>query len=206
MNKFRRSQQMLAAIILLALAVGLRLGILGEDSATKPAKTPLERIISLACLVFVLVPMVLYWILPSASGGKNRRLLGESAFVFSFYSGIVIGLLGLCAALTDPGFTIRSHMFELLFVLYGLNFVFWARVMKSRSTTDVSGILDEKQIRNLSDSAAVTLLAVTGIMAVMYFVSYHGVFAAEGMVWFLVYFFTAMTVFSLANLVYFRRG
>ncbi len=206
MNKFRRSRQLLAAIMILSVSVGLMLGIQGEGSATPPVKTPLERIVGLACLLFVLAPMALYWILPSASPGKNRLLLGESVFVFSFYSGIVIGLLGLCAALMDPGFTVRSHMFELLLVLYGLNFVFWARVMKSRSTTDVSRILDEKQIRNLADSAAVTLWTVTGIMTVMYFVSYHGVFGMEGKAWFLVYFFTAMIVFSAANIVHFRRG
>jgi hypothetical protein len=205
MNNFRKSQSTLAAIMILAVICGLLFGILGEKNKPVSIKTPIERTIGLIGLFFVLMPMALYWIVPNTSWGKRRLFLGESAYGLSFYIGIVVGILGLGAVLIDPAMVIKAHLFELLLALFGLNYVFWAMVMKSRKTTDVAKLLDEKQIRNLADSAAVTLMLVTGIMIVMYFVAYHGVFIMEGMVWFLVYFFLSMIIFSCSNIVNFRR-
>lgn len=206
MYRFRKSQRILAAIMIFAVISGLLFGILGEKNKPENYKTPVERIFGLIGLFFILVPMILYWSIPNSSWGKRHLFLGESAYSLSFYMGIFLGIIGLVAVLIDPFMVIRSHLFELLLVLFGLNYVFWAMVMKSRKTTDIAKLLDEKQIRNLSDSAAATLMLVTGIMTLMYFISYHGVFTLGGMVWFLVYFFLCMVVFSLANVVLFKRG
>jgi hypothetical protein len=206
MNRYQKSQRILAAVLILAILVGLVFGILGDSGKSAGAKPPLLKAITWAAFVFVMLPLVLYWILPRTAWGKRRLVLGVSAYLLSFYAGISVGILGLAAVLIDPVLVVTSHLFELLLALFGLDFAFWAMVMKARRTTDPSKILDERQVRNLADSAAVTLLLVTCFMTLMYFASYQGAFAINGMVWFLVYFFSSMVVFSASALHRFRRG
>jgi len=206
MNDFQKRQRLLAIVTSLAILGGLTLGILGESDRPVIEKTPFEKTVVILAFFVVLVPMVLYWIIPNTSWGKKRLKLKESMYSASFFMGIVLGLSGLAATITHPQTVVSSHLFELLLALFGLNYVFWAMVMKAQKTTDVSKILDEKQIRNLVESAAGTFTLVTCIMIVMYFISYHAVFIIEGKIWFLIYFFLSMIIFSNLNIHSFKRN
>ncbi len=206
MNKLQRSERLLALLLAIGVIGGVVLGILNESNRDAVEKTSFERIVGILAFFTVLIPMALYWIVPRTSWGKEHLRLTESMYGISFYPGIVLGVIGLLATMLQPQTVIRSHTFELLFALFGLNYVFWAMVMKARKTVHVSGILDEKQIHNLVGSAAETFLVVTGIMIVMYFVSYHAVFIIEGKIWFLLFFFLSMTIFSIFGGYSFRKN
>ncbi len=206
MNKLQKSERLLALLLAIAVIGGVVFGILNESNRDAVEKTTLERTVGILAFFTVLVPMALYWIVPRTSWGRQHLRLTESMYGISFYPGIVLGVIGLLATILQPQTVIRSHMFELLFALFGLNYVFWAMVMKAGKTVHVSGILDEKQIQNLVGSAAETFLVVTGVMVMMYFISYHGVFLIEGKIWFLLFFFLSMSVFSIFGSYSFRKN
>jgi hypothetical protein len=206
MSEFQKKQRCLAIVIVIAIVGGLALGILWESDRAVVEKTLFEKTVGILAFFVVLVPLVLYWIIPNTSWGKKRLKLKESMYISSFFMGLLLGLFGLVATIKDPQIVMRSHLFELLFALLGMNYIFLAMAMKDKKTTDIAKILDEKQIRNLVESAAGTFTLVTGIMIVMYFLSYNREFIIEGKIWFLIYFFLSTVIFSSFNIHFFNNN
>lgn len=205
MNKYQSWQRLFVIVLILAIIGGIAIGILGRGESAVPLETSIERIIKIAVFFAVMIPLVLYWILPNTQWGEKRHQLSESSYIFSFHFGMVLGILGLISTLLRPEMVIRSHLFELLIALFGLNYVFWAMLLKARKSVDFRKILDEKQIANLTEAAADTFILSSCVMILMYFASYHQVFIIEGKIWFLIYIFMSMIFFSGFNIYLFRR-
>ncbi len=206
MNRFKRSQIIVKASITIGVLGGIVLGIFSENEQLKDPKTVVESMITWMAFVVVIGAVVLYWIVPNTQWGKTKLYLSESRYVFFFYVGLVVGTLGLVTTLFQSELVIQSHLFELLLALFGLNYIFWAMILKREKSVDVSTVLDEKQIDNIIKSAATTLMLSSFIMFMLYFGSYHNLFVLDGKVWFLVYVFSSMIIFSIGNIVFFQMA
>ncbi len=206
MNEYKKWQGIIKIVITIGIFGGIVLGILGENRQSKDPKTVVESIIGWTAFVTIIGAVILYWIIPNTQWGKKRLRLSESRYVFFFYIGIFVGAIGLVITLFQSDMVVQSHLFELLLALFGLNYLFCAMVLKSQKTMDVSTILDEKQIDNVIKSAAITFMLSSFIMLMIYFGSYHNQFTIDGKEWFLFYIFSSMMIFSISNIVYFKRS
>jgi uncharacterized protein YacL len=208
MNESKKSQTVFKIILIFAILGGIILGTIGESGESKEqlSISNLEKMIKIAAFFVIMIPICLYWIIPNTKWGKKHLKLKESTYLFFQYLGIFVGLVGLIATLLEPQMVIRSHLFELLLALFGLNFGFWAYILKSKKATELTAILDEKQVVNITQAAGTTCMLTTGIMIILYFISYHEVFVIEGKVWFLFYIFGSMILFSMFNIVYYKKA
>jgi hypothetical protein len=195
-------------LLKIALTCGVLGGLIGGILSGKKsavAESPLEKYIGIGVFFIILIFLALYWILPNTTWGRKKLQLSEQLYILTYVIGIISGLFGLIATFLNSQFVIYSHLFELLLVLFSINYIFWGMILKSKQTTSIEKILDEKQRLNIAQSGAMTFILSTAIMILMYFASYQRAFVLDGQVWFLYYIFISMIIFSIANIYYFRK-
>jgi len=204
MSEFKKWQTILKIILIVAIIGGLMISITNRGDQEEQEETVYEKIFKITAFFMVALVVIMYWVLPNTKIAEHFKM-NESLFVASHILGIVCGVLGLIATLLWKQTVIEIHLFEFMVVLFGIIFVYWAMILKARKSVKISDILDEKQMDNIRSSAALSLFVVTGIMLMMYFISYHQLFVLEGKVWFLFYFFMTLLIYSCSTIYYFKK-
>lgn len=103
--------------------------------------------------------------------------MNESLFVITNIFGIICGVGGIMTIIFWREMMGEAHLFECIIILFGLIYVYWAMIMKSKKTAMAADILDEKQIDDMTKAASSTLVVSTGIMLILYL---HNAMAMDG--------------------------
>ena len=155
--------------------------------------------IKIFLIAFLLAAFVAYWLLPKTSWARRLRM-SESLFYGMNILGVVFGLVGVVASVSWPKTILAGHYFELI-LLPVLLIYLYSGVAKKAAREDV---YDEKQVHDMTKAAA---LAWEGSVAVILVV--YALFKASilhGLVWFPVFVFATLVVYSASTLFYFRKG
>jgi len=154
--------------------------------------------------LFILLILVLsvgaFWILP-ATGFGRRMKMNERLFYTINIIGVVCGGAGLAASMIMKQKILNGHYFEIILLPAVIIYLYSAVVMKAGDSGDP---YDEKQSFNMTQAAALSLPFSMGGMFLLYAFFREGVF--EGLVWFPLYVFLTLTVYSAGTLIYFRRS
>ncbi|MFO7980863.1 MAG: hypothetical protein R6V00_08535 [Candidatus Aminicenantes bacterium] len=204
MSEFKKWQTILKIVLIVAIIGGIMISIATRGVQEEQEESVYEKIFKISAFFMIALILIMYWVLPNTKIAKHFKM-NESLFIASHILGMVCGVIGLTVTFLWKQMVIKIHLFEFMVILFGIIFVYWAMILKARKSVKISDILDEKQMDNIRGSAAVTLSVVTGIMLMMYFFSYHGVFVIEGKVWFLFYFFMTLFIYSVSTLYYFKK-
>ena len=191
----------LKVILVIAIIGGIAGGIATEGQREEGIDTPFEKVIKLCAFFLVALALIAYWVLPNTRLAKSFKM-NETLFILSNGAGIIFGIAGLIATILWQQLFTNSHLFEFIIVLFGCVYVYWAMIMKSKKTIEVSDILDEKQIGDMTRAAASSLSISTGIMLIMYL---HNPIMLEGKLWFHFYFFIVLLIYSVSALYYFKK-
>lgn len=200
MNRFQKKERFVWICIAAAIVIGIALGIAGQNRDLGYEKTMVEKVIKLVLVLILVLAALLYWLLPKTKLAKHFKM-NDTLFVITCIIGMICGISGLAVTFVWQQLVIETHLFEFILIPLALIYVYWAIIMKIRKTSDM---LDEKQIYNMTRAAATTLMGATCVMLLMYFVSYQKIFALEGKVWFLFYFFVTLLFYSASTLFYFK--
>lgn len=202
MDKRKKYQSVLISVIAVALIIGIA-GLQQGKEESQPVSSA-ERIIKFTVLFLVLAGAACYWIIPKTKIAKNMKMT-EKVFTATSVTGIICGIAGLGAAVVWPQKIIELHLFEFLFIPFFLMYAYWGLIMKIQRTDEISDILDEKQIANIKEAAAITFAGVMGLFLIFFFVSTSNGLKLQGSLWFLAYFFSSLLIFSAATLYYFKK-
>jgi hypothetical protein len=204
MCEFQKWQMILKITLIMAVVVVIALGSAAGGKQGQSDDSVYEKIFKISAFFMVMLALAMYFVLPNTKIAKHFRM-NESLFVVSHILGILCGGIGLVATSLWQQMVVKTHLFEFLIIFFGLIFVYWAMILKARKTVKISDMLDEKQIDNIIRAGAVTMYAVACIMLIMFFLSSNKVFALEGKIWFLFYFFITLLMYSASTLFYFKK-
>jgi hypothetical protein len=149
--------------------------------------------------VVLVLAVIAFYLLPKTRLGKALRM-NEKLFYAINITGIACGAAGLALSLIMGERIMTGHYFELILLPAVIIYLYSAVVMKARGNKPA---FDEKQGLDMTRAAALSLPFSIAGMFLLYALYRESVF--EGLVWFPVYLFLTLTVYSAAVLVYFRR-
>lgn len=205
MKEYKKWQLIIKIVFFVVIVGVLILVNSAGDTQEERYDTIQEKIFKISAFFMVILALIMFWVLPNTKLAKHLKM-NESLFTWSHILGAICGATGLIATLFWGNMVVETHFFEFIVILFGLIFMYWHIVLKAKKTTEVSRILDEKQIDNIMRAAGGTLFIVTCIMVLMYFISYHHAFTLEGKIWFLFYFFLTLLIYSGSTLYYFKKA
>jgi len=160
----------------------------------------MEIIIKLGLVLTLLIAALFYWLLPKTKFAGQLEM-SESLFVVTTVVGMICGGLGLFVTIAWPQFITELHLWEIILMPLVLINVYWAMIMKIKKT---SAILDEKQILNMTNAAAVTFVFSIPLMVVLF--SLYEQKVLDGIIFFPYYFFMTILLYSSSTLFYFKRA
>ena len=160
----------------------------------------MEIIIKIALVVILLIAGLSYWLLPKTKLARHLKM-NETIFVFTTIIGMICGVLGLIVTINWPQFIMELHLWEVILMPFVLVNVYWAMIMKIRKTP---AILDEKQILNMTNAAAVTFKFSIPLMVILFIL--YDLEVLSGIIFFPYYFFIALLFYSASTLFYFRKA
>jgi uncharacterized membrane protein len=207
MNRFQRNQWIVKIAITVGIMVGLLLGIASESTQNKYpySNTVAEKIIKISALFIILTALVMYWVVPNTKLAKRLKM-HEGLFVLSCIVGMACGVIGLIATYKWQEFVLASHLFEFILILYFLIYVYWAMILKNRKTTELSEILDEKQIVDITKAVTISWLISSCLMIYFLLFTPNPIsITLGGKMLALFYIFTNMFIISTSTLYYFKR-
>lgn len=154
--------------------------------------------------LFILIILVLsvaaFYLLPRTR--LSRRLkMNEKLFQAVNVIGVICGAAGLALSLAIGEEILTGHYFELILLPAVLIYLYSAMVIKS---TGSEASYDEKQNHNMTRAAALALPFSVAGMFILYALYRESII--DGMIWFPVYLFLNLTVYSAGVLVLFRRS
>ena len=151
-------------------------------------------------LVFLVLVFVFYWVLPRT---RLRGYLKISEALFRAISivGVVCGSLGVLVSLRWPDLVLSNHYFELILLPVLVLYVYSGVVVTAKQGGE--GAYDEKQIHDMTRAAANALQYSFCAVFLLYAAFREGIL--EGLVWFPIYVFLTLAVYSGSTLYYFRR-
>lgn len=187
-------------IVVIILIAGLQQG--QEDRMQQVSIY--ELIIKITVFFLVMLGVAAFLIIPKTKIAECIRMT-EKVFTVTSLIGIICGIIGLGTTIMWPEKIIELHLFELILIPFLLMYGYWGIVLKIQRKEELSSILDEKQIDNIKDAASTTLGVVTGLFLIFFFISSSHSLQLQGTVWFLVYFFFSLFVFSASTLYYFKK-
>jgi uncharacterized protein YacL len=201
MDKLKKFQTVIIPMIVIAIVIGL--SELQQGNEEIDNVTVHEKIIKVVVLFLILAAIVSYLIIPKTRMAEKIRMT-ERVYTATSVAGIICAVAGLVATGLWPEKIVELHLFELIFIAFALMYGYWGLIMKIRQAKEITDILDEKQIENIRSAAATTWAIVTWVFLIFFFASTSNALQVEGRVWFLVYFFSSLLVFSVATIYYFK--
>nr|MBN2277818.1 hypothetical protein [candidate division Zixibacteria bacterium] len=157
-------------------------------------------IIKMILALTVIIGALLYFIIPRTKlAGKLK--MNESVFIITSVTGIICGAVGLVVTLFWPEYIVNLHLWEFIIMPFILANVYWGIIMKTRKTVK---ILDEKQVFDLTNAAALTWAGSIPAMVVIFLLYSWGI--VDGVIWFPFYFFITLLFFSISTLFCFKKS
>ena len=150
-------------------------------------------------LIFVLLVAFLgYWLLPKSKWARRLKM-SESLFYGMNIIGVVAGVIGLIASLTWTQAILTHHYFE--FILLPVLVVYlYSGILKKVKNEE---IYDEKQIHDMTHAAAIAGQGSSLMILMLYALYKENIL--HGLVWFPIYIFFTLAVYSASALFYFRK-
>lgn len=155
--------------------------------------------IKIIIIFILLIVFLMYFILSRTRLAKNF-MMSETIFYFMNIIGIVFGTLGLIVTFGWPQLIFEKHYFELILLPIFLVYIYTAIIMKARRESD---IYDEKQIQNMTQAAAVSW--VISIIAVFFLYLMYKEAILTGLVFFPIYFYFSIVIYSASLLFFFKK-
>ncbi|MBD3224985.1 MAG: hypothetical protein GF313_09660 [Caldithrix sp.] len=155
--------------------------------------------IKLFLLLIILLALLAYGLLPRTRLARRFKM-NETLFYMMNIIGVLCGVVGLIVTLIWPHTILSHHYFELILLPAFLVFLFAAAVMNIQSP---DAPYDEKQNHDMTTAAALSLPFSVGGMFLLYAMYKEGMI--DGLMWFPVFIFLSLTVFSSATLYYYKH-
>ena len=157
-----------------------------------------EKIIKLILAVILITAVISAIIIPR-TGLKKYLKMNDTLFIATNVLGTLCGITGLVLSFIMPGTLIRLHIWELIILPFALIYMYWLMVAHVRKTDK---IIDEKQAFDMSKGAVVAWCVSIIFMALVFGLYQNG--TLSGGVWFLLFFFQSLGVFSAATLYFYH--
>ncbi|HGY57461.1 MAG TPA: hypothetical protein ENK44_17270 [Caldithrix abyssi] len=157
-----------------------------------------EKTIKIILIVVILAAVIAAIIIPR-SGLRKYLRMNETLFVTTNVLGTICGLAGLVLSIIMPATVIRLHLWELIILPFALIYMYWLMIADAQKKEQV---LDEKQEFNMSGGAVVSWCVSIVFMGLVFSQYQNG--NLSGGVWFLLFFFQTLTVFSAATLYFYK--
>jgi hypothetical protein len=126
--------------------------------------------------------------------------MNENLFYTINIIGIICGLAGLVVSVGWGEMILTSHYFEIILLPAFLIYVYSLMIMRVQGTDN---IYDEKQNYDMTRAAAISLPFSIVIMFLLYAMYKEEIF--EGLVWFPIYIFLTLTIYSISALIFFKK-
>ena len=159
-----------------------------------------EKVIKLVLVLILAGAIFLYWLLPRTRLAR-RIAMNETLFVITCIVGIACGVIGLFVTLVWPQYIVELHLWELILIPFVLVNIYWAVIAKMGKS---AGILDEKQLFDMTKAAAGTWGISITAMAILYLLYDRGI--VHGVIWFPYYLFGTLLFYSASTLFYSKRA
>ncbi|MFO7890462.1 MAG: hypothetical protein R6V04_08995 [bacterium] len=202
MNKTKQYKSMLISLIVIAIIIVIA-GLQQRQEEIQYVSV-YERVIKITVFFLIMLGVAAYWVIPNTKIAGSIKMT-EKVFTVTSVIGIICGITGLGIALVWPEQVIELHLFELVLIPFLFMYAYWGIVMKIQHKEEISSILDEKQTENIKDAASTTLGVVTSLFLIFFFITSSHSLQLQGTVWFLIYFFLSLLIFSAATLFYFKK-
>jgi len=156
--------------------------------------------IKILLLLILAVTFIIYWAIPR-SRFAGRLKMNEPLFYLIHIIGIISGFLGIVVTVIFPDEIMTNHLYELILLPVFFVYVYSAILMRIKKGED---ILDEKQNRDM--------LYAISISWIVCFISMFFIYALfksngiQGYIWFPLFVFLNIFVFSSSTLVLFKRN
>ncbi|HID38457.1 MAG TPA: hypothetical protein EYP36_02960 [Calditrichaeota bacterium] len=157
-----------------------------------------EKIIKIVLLVILFAAVLLAFIMPR-TGLKRYLKMNDTLFVTTNVLGILCGITGLVFSFLMPATLIRLHIWELIIMPFALIYLYWLMVADAQKTEK---IIDEKQAFDMSKGAVVAWCVSIIFMGIVFSLYQNG--NLSGGVWFLLFLFQSLGVFSAATFYFFK--
>jgi len=155
--------------------------------------------IKLFLILILLLSALVFWLLPKTKFARYLKM-NEKLFYTMNIIGIVSGVAGLVAAIGWGEVILTGHYFEIILLPAFLIYLYSALIMQVQGSDN---LYDEKQNYDMTRAAAMSLPYSIGAMFFLYAMYKEGIF--EGLVWFPIFVFFSLTVYSASTLYYFRK-
>jgi len=155
--------------------------------------------IKLFLIMILLLSALVYWLLPKTKFAKHLKM-NEKLFYTMNIIGIICGITGLVVSFYWGEVILTSHYFEIILLPAFLIYLYSAVIMKVQGTDN---LYDEKQNYDMTRAAAISLPYSMVAMFLLYAMYKEVIF--EGLLWFPIYVFFTLTVYSTSTLLYFKK-
>lgn len=142
---------------------------------------------------------VCYWILPKTKFARRLKM-NEALFYTINIIGIISGVVGLLVSFGWPELILKNHYFELILLPPVFLYVYSSTIMKIHKAEE---IYDEKQSFDMTRAAAVSLFFSWLAMFLLYAMYKENIL--KGLVWYPIYIFFTLTVFSVSTIMNYKR-
>ncbi|MFQ5604126.1 MAG: hypothetical protein ACE5HS_12745 [bacterium] len=141
-----------------------------------------------------------YWLLPKTRLARYFKM-NETLFNLTNVLGVVCGATGLVISFGWPNVIMEKHLFEIILLPVLMIYAYWAIIMKVKKSNE---IIDEKQEYNMTKAAATTMGYSFMTMFFIFALYQEKVF--QGAVFYPLYFFMSLSIYSASTLFYFKRN
>jgi len=162
----------------------------------------IESIIKIILLLIVLIAVICYWLIPRSKLAKKVKMT-VGLFIVTNIIGILSGILGVVGIFIWKTYLIEAHLWELIVMPYALVMVYWLLIIKLKKSTE---IVDEKQKWDMSQAAGITIGGTIVILSVVFQLSTHNLVDMGQGLWFPLYIFITIFIFSLTILLFYKKS
>ncbi len=160
----------------------------------------IEKLIKLVLVLIFVIAILVYWLLPKTAFAKSLKM-HETLFTLTNLIGILCGLTGLAMTMVQPEKIIEYHLWELIAVPFALVYLYWLLLGKINSGKES---IDEKQVFNMTSAAAFAWILSIPVMVFVFMLFQSAVL--DGLVWFPIFFFQGLLIFSAATLYFYKNA
>jgi hypothetical protein len=154
--------------------------------------------------LFILIALIFifgaFFIIPKTGLAKKIRM-NESLYMIMNIIGALSGITGLFASFIWGDYILTSHYYELILLPVFIIFLYSLLIIKIREGEEP---YDEKQELEMTRAAALTL--PFSFIGMFFIYAMYKETVITGLLWFPVYIFLTITVYSSAVIIQFRRG
>lgn len=157
-------------------------------------------VIKIILLLLLAFSFILYLIVPRTRLADRLRM-SESFYYAIHVIGMLSGLTGIVVTLIYPEKIMTDHLYELILLPVFFVYLYSAVLIRIKKGED---IYDEKQNRDIISAIAISWVVSFFGMFFMYALFTSN--ALQGFIWYPLYVFVNILIFSSSTLVLFKRS